>query len=123
MSADEGGFQIRVEPRDGYVYVWQRNTFTTVEELGELHAAIERALAESACRCVLFDNREATQAEMDVRAHMWTWLTTTPQLKRAAIVAHSTRVTRRATRTADINRVVLRAFHEEGDAVTWLVKA
>jgi SpoIIAA-like len=118
-----GSYRYRLEQRDGYLYVHQTGTFTTLPQLEELQVAIEAAMDAQGTYRVMFDNREATQAPEDVRAHMWTWLTTTPSVRRAALVANSPRITRRADRTADLNRVSLQAFQSIEDAETWLKRA
>lgn len=115
-------FSYRIEPRDGYVLVHQTGTFTTLSELRSLQRDIEAALDANGTRRVLFDNRDATQATADVRAHMWSWLTDSGVIVRAAIVAHSERVTRRADRTAKLNRTVLQGFQDLDEAEAWLLR-
>ncbi len=117
----EVGYELRVEARDGYVYVLQRGTFTTEQQLRELQGLIVAEAWRAKTDRVLFDNREATQATEDLRAVMWTWLSSTAPIRRAAILVHSERITKRADRTAKMNRVMLQAFNDEDAAREWLL--
>ena len=71
---------------------------------------------------VLFDNRHATPTTEELRALMYTWLTDESPIRRTALVANTKRVKGRVNRTAEMNRVLIQAFHDLGEAEDWLLR-
>lgn len=123
MSAppDPGPLEFRVEPRDGYVFVWQRGLASTVEQLEDMQRAIATAMADLGTRAVVFDNRETAKPDEWIRASMWSWLI--ENVDRAAMIQAEVRNVGRAERTGQRNRVAVGAFLSEDDARDWLLAA
>ncbi len=115
-------FRYTVAVRSGYVFVWQSGLATVAEELRQLQREVEAALAEAGTRNVLFDNRETQAPDEWIRAMMWTWLSSTPLIRRVAMVQGTVRAQRRANRTAELNRVLVQAFMDYDEAVGWLCR-
>ncbi|MEM6995139.1 MAG: STAS/SEC14 domain-containing protein [Myxococcota bacterium] len=111
----------RIEARDGYLYIHQEGTFETEADVRAFHRAIEEAATNAGTTRALFDNRKTDPAPEDLRAVMWTWFTKTTALQRSAAIINSPRVSRRADKTAERNRVRVRTFDNEGDALAWLL--
>ncbi len=119
MATEDDGLHLRIEVRDGYVFVWQRGLVRSQDELERMQDRIEAALVEAGTRSVMFDNRETLPPDEWLRASMWTWLT--EHVRRAALLQSAPRNIKRAERTAKRNRMVVRAFHDEAAAEHWLL--
>lgn len=113
--------EVRTEIRDGYVFVWQRGAVVTQAQLVTMQRDIKAAMDEAGTRRVMFDNRETESPDEWLRASMWTWLS--ENIARAALIQSEPRNIKRAERTGERNRIVIRAFHDAEAAEAWLVGA
>lgn len=119
MSDSPPSFELRAEPRDGYVYFWQAGVMRDMEELEQVQARIKSALEAAGTRVAMFDNRDTGKPDPMLRAAMWTWLT--ENVDRAALLQAVPKNVTRADKTAERNRVSYRAFHDEAEAEAWLL--
>lgn len=110
---------IRIEQRDGYVFVWQGGLATSIHQLEEMQQQIEDAMIAAGSRFVVFDNRDTEAPEEWLRASMWSWLC--EHVRRAALIQAEVRNIKRAERTGARNRLPVRAFDNEADAEAWLL--
>lgn len=109
-----------LEDRGDYLYVGVIGTIESEAMMHAYHRDIEAAMKPHMHHRALFDTREATQAPPELRAAMWSWVSSTPVIQRAALVAHTERIQRRVERTADLNRVRLQSFGTIEEAEAWL---
>lgn len=112
----------RTIDRGGYVTVVQIGTIATAAIMNAYQADIAHAMAEANTNRVLFDNRNATPSSEELRALMYTWLTDESPIRRTALVANTKRVKGRVNRTAEMNRVLIQAFHDMDEAEDWLLR-
>lgn len=106
----------------GYVTVVQIGTITTTATMKAYQAEISRAMDDAGTDRVLFDNRIATPSSEELRALMYTWLTDESHIRRTALLANTRRVKGRVNRTAEMNRVLIQAFHDRDEAEDWLLR-
>ena len=109
-----------LEDRGDYLYVHLMGTLATAAAVRRYQLDIERAMSPGIGRKVIFDNRDATPSPEELRAGMWTWLSTTPAIGRAAVVAHTARIQRRVRQTAEDNRLRVASFPSVEEAEAWL---
>lgn len=109
-----------IEDRGDYLYVGGEGCLSSHELRSRYQNDIEAAMRPELKGRVLFDNRGVDAGPEDVRAALWTWFTVTSSVRRAAIVAHNARVTKRVDRTAALNRLVFQGFQTIEDAEAWL---
>lgn len=113
-------WEYTIEARGDHIHVHQRGGFSTQAQVVTFQRDLERALVEADTSCALFDNRETDAVPEELRALMWSWLSQTPALDRAALLLNSVRVSRRTNRTAERNRVRVQAFDDIEAALAWL---
>ncbi|MBW2462902.1 MAG: hypothetical protein JRH11_14715 [Deltaproteobacteria bacterium] len=119
MTTEQTEFEVRVEVRAGYVFVWQRGLVGSANQLEAMQRDIGAAMDRAGTRWAIFDNRETEPSDEWLRAAMWTWLC--EHVDRAALIQTEARNIGRAERTGQRNRILVRAFHEEAEAEAWLL--
>lgn len=109
-----------IELRDGYVLVAMFGRLESVEAVHKEQRAIERACVARADRRMLFDNRGTEAPDEAIRRAMFDWAAA--RFDRVALLLESEIGAVRTNMSALSQRASLRAFHDEADAIRWLIR-
>jgi len=114
------GGDVLLERAALYVRVWHGRSARDLDEVTEVLAAIDEAIAAWGATRILFDSRDSDEAPKEVADRIWTWLSNHTCVTRVATLVHS----RERVRSIDMGSVGrglrIRAFHSEGKAERWL---
>ncbi len=111
----------RVLPREDHVVAVQIGALESAAIMRAYQADIADAMRVVGTVRVLFDNRNASPSTEELRALMYTWITDESPIRRAALLANTRRIKGRVNRTAELNRVLIQAFHDLDEAERWLL--
>lgn len=111
---------VRIEPRDGYLFVWHRRAAENLAELEHILSELDVALEADDLTAIMFDSRQANYTEGEVQSRMWSWLEGHPRLRQVATLVESPRLAVSVQMTGMSRRVKIRAFHDESEGEAWL---
>jgi hypothetical protein len=115
------GFVFRIEPKPGYLFVWQQGC-PSVSDLIQMQDALEQSAKLHGVGRVLFDNRELVHPGEQVRDFMINWMDRNTVLRVQALVMHSDLIAVRTSMDGLAKRVSRRGFRTIGEAEVWLAK-
>ncbi len=121
MTDEHAPFRYELHDKGSYLYVKVRGKMTAREDMLAYQQAIEKAMTPELGKRAMIDGRDADRPLVELRAEMWTWMSTTSCMRRIAIVANEEKTTKRVARTAEMNRMVVSGFHSIEDAEKWLL--
>jgi hypothetical protein len=111
--------QVKIHTEPTHVFVWHGRAAKDLDELRLVLDAIDRALAESGRRRLLFDSRDSDYTPPDVQKALWAWLDEAP-LDRIATLVRSENLAVSVRMTGISMGIRIRAFHDATEAVRWL---
>lgn len=112
--------EIRVE--GGIVRCWHARSANDESEARAVLDAIDRALERSGIELLLLDSRDANRTSPEVQAVIWNWLSGHPKVRKVATLMHSKELGKSVRLAGAGQGVLIRAFHDEDRARTWLVE-
>jgi len=120
MPDDPNPFHYSIELRDGYVFVGLFGRARAVAEVEAMQHEIDAALAASKTRRLIIDNRNSQPPNPWISASMWTWVSSRAEVSRLATLNNIERIQQRIKRRGARNRVSVKVFADEADAVAWI---